>query len=82
MPRSINHCFAGAIYRARISRGMTQQQVADFLGRTKRWYQKIECGHSKPNLSDTLLLMALFQIDATELIKEAGGHVSIPTRSK
>lgn len=78
MPRSINRCFAGAICRARISRGLTQQQVADFLGRSKRWYQKIEYGDSTPNLGDTLLLMALFQIDAAELVEEAGGHVSIP----
>ena len=41
MKRKINHCFASALYQGRIKSDMKQQAVADFLGRTKRWYQKI-----------------------------------------
>lgn len=82
MRRPINRCFASAICRGRVSRGMTQQQVADYLGRSKRWYQKLEHGDSTPSLGDALLLMVLFQIDAEELIEEAGGHVSVPAYSK
>lgn len=82
MSRKINHCFASAIYHARVSRGIKQQEMADFLGRTKRWYQKIERGSSEPNLGDTILLMAFFHIDAVIILKEAGIHVSIFTHSK
>ena len=61
MKRKINHCFASALYQGRIKSDMKQQAVADFLGRTKRWYQKIESGESEPDLNDTLRLMAMFQ---------------------
>lgn len=34
------HIFAARLCAVRNERGMTQQQVADFLRRSRRWYQK------------------------------------------
>ena len=82
MKRKINHCFASALYQGRIKSDMKQQAVADFLGRTKRWYQKIESGESEPDLNDTLCLMAKFQINAAEIVKEADGDVPVSSDTK
>lgn len=71
------HRFAGALCQARNSCGMTQQEVADCLDRSRRWYQKIEAGTSEPNLEDTIYLMAMFHIDAANLAKEVGMDVPI-----
>lgn len=75
-----SHRFAGAVCSARLSHGMTQQEVADHLDRTKRWYQKIESGRSSPNLEDTIYLMAMFHIDAADIAKEVGMDVPLLTR--
>ena len=82
MKRKITHCFASALYQGRIKSDMKQQAVADFLGRTKRWYQKIESGESEPDLNDTLRLMAKFQINAAEIVKEADGDVPVSSDTK
>lgn len=76
------HVFAARLCTARNERGMTQQQVADFLCRSRRWYQKIEAGTSKPNWQDTVLLLALFELDAASVAEEVGLRVSIPASGK
>ncbi len=75
----VNHRFAGAICTARLSYGMTQQEVADYLDCSKRWYQRIESGSSSPNLEDTIYLMAMFHIDAADIAKEVGMNVPLLT---
>ena len=71
------HIFAGLLYTARNERGMTQQEVADFLRCSRRWYQKIEAGTSKPNWQDTVLLIALFDLDTAAFAEEVGFHVPV-----
>lgn len=74
------HAFAGRLCTARNARGMTQQQVADFLNRSTRWYQKIEAGTSAPNWLDAILLVALFDLDAAAFAEEVGVHVPVSSR--
>lgn len=71
------HIFAGILCDARNKRGMTQQEVTDFLCCSRRWYQKIEAGAAKPNWQDTILLMALFELDAAAFEEEVGYHVPV-----
>ena len=75
--RKALHIFAGILCAARNERGMTQQQVADFICRSKRWYQKLEAGTSKPNWQDTILLAALFDLDIQAFAEEVGFHVAV-----
>ncbi len=74
------HIFAGILCASRNERGMTQQEVADFLCRSRRWYQKIEAGTAKPNWQDTILLLALFDLDAAAFAEEVGFHVPVSSR--
>ena len=74
------HVFAGLLCAARNDLGMTQQEAADFIRRSRRWYQKLEAGTSKPNWQDALLLMALFRLDAVTFAEEVGFHVPLPSR--
>lgn len=76
------HIFAARLCAVRNEHGLTQQQVADFLCRSRRWYQKIEAGTSKPNWQDTILLLALFELDPASVAEEVGEHVSIPAYRK
>ena len=76
------HVFSGILYESRRRSGLTQQNVADFLECSRRWYQKIESGTSKPNWQDALLLAALFHLDPEEVAKEIGFDVPIHTHSK
>ena len=76
------HIFAARLCAVRNERGMTQQQVADFLRRSRRWYQKIEAGTSKPNWQDTILLLTLFELDPASIVEEVGIRVSVLTHRK
>ena len=40
--------FSKAIYHARIELGYTQEEVAEAVSISKRWYQKIESGEKLP----------------------------------
>lgn len=58
---------------ARTNKGMTQQQVADYLGISLRYYQKIEAGDRTGDfeLWDTLEdLFSVHQRDLRRLIQE------------
>lgn len=74
------HIFASILCTARSDRGMTQQEVADHLCCSRRWYQKIEAGMARPNWQDTILLMELFELDVATLAKEVGFHVPVSSR--
>ena len=77
--RKANHAFASAICKARQEYGLTQEETAEIIGVSSRWYQKIEAGTGKPNLQHTLHLMALFDLDPKILAKETG--LTLPKRS-
>lgn len=76
------HIFAARLCAVRNERGMTQPQVADYLRRSRRWYQKIEAGTSKPNWQDTILLLTLFELDPASIVEEVGIRVSVLTHRK
>lgn len=76
------HAFSAQLCTKRLEYGLTQQDVADYLCRSRRWYQKIEAGTSPPNWQDTILLIALFKIDAAAFAEEAGFHVPVSAHSE
>ena len=56
MSMSIKSTFAREIYHARSERSLTQEQVADIVSISVRWYQQIEKGL-------VLRLMVYFDLD-------------------
>ena len=61
---SIKSTFAREIYHARSERSLTQEQVADIVSISVRWYQQIEKGIVLPSSIVLLRLMVYFNLDA------------------
>ena len=72
---SIIFRFAGAIYHARHDRGLTQEEAAEALNISTRWYQKIERGQVLPGTKLALRIIAFFEIEGSKL--KASESVSI-----
>lgn len=64
---SILFRFAGEIYHARRDRGITQEEAAEALNISLRWYQKIERGQSLPGTKLALRIIAFFEIEGSRL---------------
>ena len=56
--------------KARLSRNMTQDELAHILGITVRTYQYIEHGQRKPSYDVILKLQELFNSDISNLLSE------------
>ena len=56
--------------KARLSRNMTQDELAHILGITVRTYQYIEHGQRKPSYNVILKLQELFDCDISYLLSE------------
>ena len=63
MSMSIKSTFAREIYHARSERSLTQEQVADIVSISVRWYQQIEKGLVLPGSIVLLRLMVYFDLD-------------------
>lgn len=61
--------FASSVYHARIKLGLTQEEAAEALDISTRWYQEIETGKALPSTMLTLKIFAFFEIDG-KLLKE------------
>jgi DNA-binding XRE family transcriptional regulator len=59
--------FSFATYHARKRMKITQEQAAEYLGISKRWYQIIEKGEALPSSNLVLKIIALFEIDYKDL---------------
>ena len=64
---SIKFRFSSAVYRARRKKGLTQEQVAEVVDISVRWYQKIEKGEVLPSTELTLHLIEYLEINAADL---------------
>ena len=56
--------------QARLSRNVTQDELAHTLGITVRTYQYIEHGQRKPSYNVILKLQELFDCDISKLLSE------------
>lgn len=64
---SIVSNFSKKVYYARKDLGLTQEQTAEALGISVRWYQDIENGKHIPSGDLTLKIMAFYGIDGKSL---------------
>lgn len=64
---TIHHRFSEEILRSRTKLGMTQEQAAEALSISVRWYQSIEGGKRIPSSLLILKIIALFGIDGKDL---------------
>lgn len=69
--------FASLVLDARERRGLTQSEVAELVGISPRWFQKIESGASLPGTAVAIRLMLALAIDVKELRREAGFGESV-----
>jgi len=65
---SYEYNFSLAIFYSRKQKGLTQEQAAEKLGISKRWYQRIEKGEKLPSPSLLLKIIAELEIDSKSLI--------------
>lgn len=59
--------FSMALFCSRKEKGLTQEQAAERLGISKRWYQMIEKGVKLPSSSLLLKIIAEFGIDTVSI---------------
>ena len=55
--------FSSAVYHARVDKGLTQEQAAEALGISVRWYQCIEKGAGRPSFDLLLRILLLLEVD-------------------
>ncbi len=64
---TIHHRFSKEVFHSRIKLGMTQEQAAEALSISVRWFQYIESGKRMPGAVLTLQIIALFGINGEDL---------------
>lgn len=64
--------FAKALFKARNEKNYTQNEVAEAVSITVRWYQKIEAGTNLPGSLTMLRLILFLNIDVENFREEAG----------
>ncbi len=62
--------FSSAVYHARVFRGLTQEQLAEALGISVRWFQAIEKGEGKPSFDLLLRMLCLLDLDARSCVDQ------------
>jgi len=67
---SIISRFSKQIYYSRKEMGLTQEQTAEALNISVRWFQDIENGKHLPSAELTLKIVAFLGIDGKKLRKE------------
>lgn len=73
---SIKTKFQAKLLSQRKQRHLTQEQAAERLDISVRWYQKIETGHGKPNLELICKIASLLDIDFAVFYEEAAEEES------
>ena len=73
---SIISNFSKQIYYSRKEMGLTQEQAAEALGISVRWYQDVENGKHLPSADLTLRIIAFFGIDGKSLRENKDVFVS------
>lgn len=69
--------FAGAIRSARLARGLTQEELAEGAGKSRRWVHDLESGSTNPSLSAVIavasflgLTLSLEQSERSDVLDE------------
>ena len=73
---SIISNFSRQIYYSRKDMGLTQEQAAEALNISVRWYQNIENGKHLPGVELALKIIAFFGIDGKALRDEERVYIS------
>ena len=60
---NINLKFASYLYKVRTQRDLTQEQMAEILDISSRWYQCLEKGTNSPNFKVVCLFVKNFNFD-------------------
>lgn len=71
--------FASAIYHARKEQDYTQEEVAEAVSISVRWYQKLESGKEFSSAITLIRLVLFLHIDVEEFREEAS--LVVPVRS-
>ena len=66
----LNQKFAKALYRARTELNYTQDEVAEAVSITKRWYQKLESGIKLPGAVTMLRLILFLNLNIEDFREE------------
>ena len=64
---TIKYRFSSQVLHARLARKLTQEQAAELLNISIRWYKQIEKGELLPSAELALRIMAEFEIDGKDL---------------
>ena len=64
---SYKYNFSLAVFNSRKEKGFTQEQAAEKLGISKRWFQKIEKGEKLPSPALLLKIIAVLEIDVRSI---------------
>lgn len=78
--QSDRYALADAIRHGREARRLTQEQLAEIVGCTRRWIQTLELGKGNPNWLDTIRIMAALGIDPAEFAQGVGLYVPVHPR--
>lgn len=69
---SLTFTFANMILDARLDKGLTQNEVAEAISVSTRWYQMLEAGEKLPGSLTLLRLIFFLELDIKKLEKELG----------
>ncbi len=72
--------FSGAVLQKRKALGLTQEDVADAVSISVRWFQLIEKGVRLPSFIVALRLIVLLDLDVTTFLKVVNIRVPVHTR--
>lgn len=67
---SVKFNFSSNLYHERIKCKYSQEQIAEAVKISKRWYQKIEKGEKLPDTSVFLRLIKIFDMNINDFINE------------
>ena len=74
--------FATLILDARLSKGLTQSEVAEATSISTRWYQRIESAEKMPGTITLLRIIFFLDINIEELRKEVGLIVPVSSNTR
>ena len=72
--------FSGAVLQKRKALGLTQEDVADAVSISVRWFQLIEKGVRLPSFIVALRLIVLLDLDVTTFLKVV--NIRVPVHSR
>lgn len=68
----LDRAFCALLKPGRLAKGYTQEQAAEAVSKTLRWYQMVEKGLQAPGREMVIRLEILFDLDVQSLREKAG----------